>query len=74
MNISGPDPISKYLLKSLNIKVPGEITLFGNFFMGLSDGFYVNNGGAKKAAYVYKSTFGNKIFSRQDNNWYWLGR
>jgi outer membrane receptor protein involved in Fe transport len=74
MNISGPDPISKYLLKSLNIKVPGEITLFGNFFMGLSDGFYVNNGGAK-AAYVYSSTFGGTKFSpRQDNNWYWLGK
>lgn len=74
MNLSGPEPISKYLFNALNIKTPGEITLFGNFFMGLSDGFYVNNGG-KTASQVYSSTFGGTSFSpRQDNNWYWLGK
>lgn len=74
MNLSGPEPISKYLLKSLNIKSPGEITLFANFFMGLSDGFYVNEGG-NKASQVYSSTFGGSKFApRQDNNWYWQGK
>ena len=74
MNLSGPEPISKYLFNALNIKTPGEITLFGNFFMGLSDGFYVNNGG-NTASQVYSSTFGGTSFSpRQDNNWYWLGK
>lgn len=74
MNLSGPEPITKYLLKSLNIKSPGEITLFGNFFMGLSDGFYVNEGG-KKASQVYSSTFGGSKFApRQDNSWYWQGK
>ncbi|MDQ3019757.1 MAG: TonB-dependent receptor [Bacteroidota bacterium] len=79
MNIGGPEPISKYLFKALNIKPPGEITLFGNFFMGLSDGFFVNNGGYK-ANKVVSSTFGGtNLFGgtyspRQDNNWYWLGK
>ncbi len=74
MNLSGPEPISKYLFKALNIKSPGEITLFGSFFMGLSDGFFVNEGG-NKASQVYSSTFGGTKYSpRQDNNWYWLGK
>ncbi len=74
INLGGPEPISKYLFKALRIKPPGEITLFGSFFMGLSDGFFVNNGGYK-ASRVYSSTFGGTKFSpRQDNNWYWLGK
>lgn len=74
MNLSGPDPISKYLLGALGIRPPGEITLFGSFFMGLSDGFFVNNGGYK-ASQVNSSTFGGTRFApRQDNNWYWLGK
>ncbi|MBK6878604.1 MAG: TonB-dependent receptor [Ignavibacteria bacterium] len=74
MNLSGPEPITKYLLRSLGIKTPGEITLFASFFMGLSDGFYANQGGAK-ASQVYSSTFGGTRFApRQDNSWYWLGK
>ncbi len=74
MNLSGPEPISKYLFKSLGIKPPGEITLFGSFFMGLSDGFFINNGGYK-ARQVKSSIWGGTRFSpRQDNNWYWLGK
>ncbi len=79
MNIGGPEPISKYLFQTLKIKPPGEITLFGSFFMGLSDGFFVNNGGYK-ANKVVSSTFGGtNIFGgtyspRQDNSWYWLGK
>ncbi|MBS1550992.1 MAG: TonB-dependent receptor [Bacteroidetes bacterium] len=74
MNLSGPEPISKFLFKALKLKSPGEITLFGSFFMGLSDGFFVNNGGYK-AKSVNSSTFGGTRFSpRQDNSWYWLGK
>ncbi|HEX2787904.1 MAG TPA: TonB-dependent receptor [Ignavibacteria bacterium] len=74
MNLSGPEPISKFLLKSLGVNIPGEITFFGNFFMGFSDGYYVNTTG-KKANQLYSSTFGGTRFApRQDNNWYWLGK
>ncbi|MEO6695058.1 MAG: TonB-dependent receptor [Ignavibacteria bacterium] len=73
-NLSGPEPITKFLFKALKIKPPGEITLFGSFFMGLSDGFYANKGGFK-ASRVSSSTFGGSKFApRQDNSWYWLGK
>jgi outer membrane receptor protein involved in Fe transport len=73
-NISGPEPISKYLFNMLGIKPLGEITFFGNFFMGLSDGFFVNQTGYK-AKQLNSSIFGGTRFApRQDNNWYWLGK
>ncbi len=82
-NLGGPEPISKYLFNALKIKSPGEITFFGNFYMGLSDGFYVNRlksegnytGNEGLAKQLYSSTFGGTRFApRQDNNWYWLGK
>lgn len=82
MNLGGPEPITKYILPKLKINVPGEITFFGNFYMGLSDGFYLNRlkqegrfTGIQKANQLYSSTFGGTRFApRQDNNWYWLGK
>ena len=82
-NLGGPEPISKYILPALKIKVPGEITFFGNFYMGLSDGFFVNrlksenlySNGIGKANSVFSSIFGGTKFApRQDNNWLWLGK
>lgn len=73
-NFSGPEPITKYLFKALKIKPPGEITFFGNFFMGISDGYFVNRTGVK-ANQLNSSIFGGTRFApRQDNNWYWLGK
>lgn len=73
-NLGGPEPMSKYIFDMLNVKSPGEITFFGNFFMGISDGFYPNRTGFK-APRLYSSTFGGTRFTpRQDNNWYWLGK
>jgi outer membrane receptor protein involved in Fe transport len=83
MNLGGPEPITKYLFKALKIKPPGEITFFANFFMGLSDGFYVNRlksdgrytANSGLANQLISSTFGGTRFApRQDNNWYWLGK
>lgn len=73
-NLGGPEPISKYILNKLKINPPGEITFFGNFFMGISDGFYYRKTGLK-AKQLYSSIFGGTRFApRQDNNWYWLGK
>lgn len=73
-NLGGPEPISKYILNKLKINPPGEITFFGNFFMGLSDGFYYRQTGFK-AKQLNSSIFGGTRFApRQDNNWYWLGK
>jgi outer membrane receptor protein involved in Fe transport len=82
-NLGGPEPITKYLFDALKIKSPGEITFFGNFYMGLSDGFYINRlkseglytGTEGLANQLKSSIFGGTRFApRQDNNWYWLGK
>ncbi|MCC6866035.1 MAG: TonB-dependent receptor [Ignavibacteria bacterium] len=81
-NISGPEPITKYLFKKLlGIKLPGELTFFGSFFMNISDGFTSvaglvdNDFKGYKAKQLYSSIFkGTKFAPRQNNNWYWLAK
>ena len=73
-NLSGPEPITKYLFPSLGIKVPGEISLFGSFYMGTSDG--ITQGYYKPTAkQLYSSTFyGTKFAPKAENSWFWLGK
>ncbi len=81
-NISGPEPITKFLFKKLlGIKLPGEITFFGNFLMNISDGFTSvagltdDNFPGYKSKQLYSSIFkGTKFAPRQNNNWYWLAK
>lgn len=81
-NFSGPEPITKFLFKKLlGIKLPGEITFFGNFLMNISDGFTSvagltdDNFPGYKSKQLYSSIFkGTKFAPRQNNNWYWLGK
>jgi outer membrane receptor protein involved in Fe transport len=82
LNLSGPEPITKYLVKNLlKAKFPGEVTFFGNFFMNISDGFqsvsglYDANYPGYKAKRLYSSIFeGSRFTPRENNNWYWLGK
>ncbi|HQT92358.1 MAG TPA: TonB-dependent receptor, partial [Candidatus Kryptobacter bacterium] len=37
-NVSGPEPVTKFLLPALGVNIPGEITLFGSFAAGFTDG------------------------------------
>jgi outer membrane receptor protein involved in Fe transport len=73
-NLSGPEPITSFLLPELGLQIPGEISFFGNFFGGISDGItqgYVRN----TASHVYSSIFGGSRFApREENNWFWLGK
>ncbi|MBN1637785.1 MAG: carboxypeptidase-like regulatory domain-containing protein, partial [Ignavibacteriales bacterium] len=73
-NISGPEPLTSYLLPALGIKIPGKITFFGNFYVGLSDG--ITQGYYKSTAdKLYSSTFyGTRFSPRQENSWFWLGK
>src|SRR4030066_947314 len=73
-NLSGPEPITTYLLPALDIQIPGEISFFGNFYMGLTDG--ITQGRYKASAnQVYSSIFGGTKFApRAENNWFWLGK
>lgn len=81
-NVSGPEPLTKFLFKNLlGVNLPGEITFFGNFLMNISDGFTSVAGltdretSGYKANQLYSSIFkGTKFAPRQNNNWYWLGK
>lgn len=37
-NLNGPEPITSFLLPALGLKIPGDLTFFGNFYGGLTDG------------------------------------
>ena len=82
INLSGPEPITKYLVKDLlKIKFPGDLTIFGNFLMNVSDGFlsvpelYSDTKTGYKANQLFSSIFeGTRFAPRQNNNWYWLGK
>ena len=85
-SVSGPEPLTASLLPALGVRVPGRISLFGNFYSSISDAFTrltpVVIGGRETGEYrevsatqLYSSTFGGTRFApRQDNNWFWLGK
>jgi outer membrane receptor protein involved in Fe transport len=73
-NLSGPEPITKYVLPAFGVQIPGELIFFGNFYMGITDG--ITQGMYKsKAQQVYSSTFHGSTFApRAENSWFWLGK
>ena len=73
-NLSGPEPFTRYLLPALGLKIPGEITFFGTFYMGITDG--ITQGYNKATAdQLYSSTFhGSKYAPRSENSWFWLAK
>src|SRR5690606_35812003 len=38
-SLGGPEPITSYLLPAAGIRLPGKISVFGNFYAGFSDAF-----------------------------------
>ncbi len=72
--LSGPEPLTKYILPSIGIQIPGDVAFFGNLYAGLSDGFtYALTG--KRASQLYSSTFhGTRFAPRGENNWFALGK
>ncbi len=73
-NISGPEPVTGKLLPALGIEIPGKISVFGSFYVGLSDG--ITQGYYKPTAkQLYSSTFyGTRFAPRAENSWFWLGK
>lgn len=73
-NLSGPEPITTYLLPALGIQIPGKLTFFSSFYMGISDG--ITQGYYKPTAkQLYSSTFhGSDFAPRAENSWFWLGK
>lgn len=73
-NLSGPEPITTYILPAIGINIPGDLTFFGNFYAGFSDG--ITQGYFKgKAQQLYSSTFyGTRFAPRSENSWFWMGK
>jgi len=73
-NFSGSEPLTSLLLPAIGIQLPGELTFFGNFYAGISDG--ITQGYYKPTAnQLYSSTFyGTRFAPRTENNWFWLGK
>ncbi len=73
-NLSGPEPFTSFLLPALGIKIPGNLSFFLSFYMGISDG--ITQGYYKPtAAQLVSSTFGGTKYAlRAENSWFGLGK
>jgi outer membrane receptor protein involved in Fe transport len=88
-NLSGPEPLTEYLLPALGLPVPGHISFFGTFYGNISDGYtrWVEVLGADNRpagyqvlapAHLYSSIFpsggGSNWSPRRSNSYSWLGK
>lgn len=73
-NLSGPEPLTSFLLPAVGLKIPGTLTFFGSIHSGLSDG--ITQGYYKPTAnQLYSSTFGGTRFAPEaENSWFGLGK
>ena len=39
VSLSGPEPVTSYILPAIGIKVPGEVSFFGTFYGNFTDGY-----------------------------------
>lgn len=86
MSLSGPEPISTYIIPALGAKIPGSLSFFGTFYANFSDGYtrWVENiVRGRPAGYVvhvpdqlYSSLLGYdpQWSPRRSNNWSWLSK
>ncbi|MFQ5753083.1 MAG: carboxypeptidase-like regulatory domain-containing protein, partial [bacterium] len=63
MSLSGPEPISNYLLKPLGLKLPGELKFF------TSGSFLISDSYLEKATNLKPSTASEFFAPRQNNEW-----
>lgn len=85
-SLSGPEPITTYLLPSLNVKIPGSLTFFGTFYGNFTDGYtrWVETLSAGRPigyddripSQLYSSLYDGSTFysPRRSNNWSMLGK
>jgi len=72
--LSGPEPLTHYLLPAIGIRIPGEVFFFGDLYVGLSDGDIYGRA-RKKANQLFSSTFfGTRFAPNEENNWYAFGK
>ncbi len=73
-NLSGPEPLTTFILPQLGLTIPGEVNFFGSFYAGFSDG--ITQGYYKPTPkQLISSTFGGSRFApRAENNWFWMAK
>ncbi len=82
-SLSGPEPITTYLLPSMGAKLPGDVTFFGTFYANLTDDYtrwteQIINGQPvgymlTPAPHLQSSILSTDFFSpRRNNAWSWL--
>ncbi len=90
VNLSGPEPLTRYVLPMLGIQIPGQMSFFGTVFANLTDGYTrwteVIGSNNKPSGYqsqtshamyssIYPSFFGSYSTSpRRSNNYSWLAK
>ena len=84
LNLSGPEPITSFLLPTLGVQVPGTVSFFGTIYANLSDNYtrWVESIGLNRrpTAWVveapgglYSSIFnGSSWAPKRSNNYSWL--
>lgn len=74
IDFGGPEPITSSILPMFGVNIPGKLTFFTSFYMGLSDG--ITQGYYKPTAGRLNSTtfFGTRFAPEASNNWYWLAK
>ncbi len=89
LNLSGPEPITSYLLPALGVQIPGQMSFFATAYANLSDGYtrWVEIVGAgnkpdrvevRAPKNLYSSIFpgsgGSGWSPRRSNNYSWLAK
>ena len=65
INLSGPEPLTRFVLPRLGLTVPGKVSFFTNLHTYLSDTYIKHT-----ARQLYSSIFyGTRFAPRQDNRW-----
>ena len=66
--LSGPEPITSFVLPLLGLKSAGPVKFFGNIYVGLSDGLT----GTRARQLVSSTFYGSRFAPREENNWFGL--
>ncbi|MGA9118817.1 MAG: TonB-dependent receptor [Bacteroidota bacterium] len=84
LSLSGPEPLTSYVLPSLGLQIPGTVTFFGTLYANLSDGYtrWVQNVGqdnrptawaVEAPGGLFSSIFhGTRWAPRRSNDYSWL--
>ncbi|MBM2839880.1 MAG: TonB-dependent receptor [Bacteroidetes bacterium] len=88
VNLTGPEPITRYVLPAIGIEIPGQVSFFGTFFANLTDGYtrWTEKIGSDNKPHGYESQTSHSLYSsiypsffgsystspRRSNNYSWL--